>query len=119
MFFAGGNELQDLSTTQRYTRTSPRATRAGAVRQYRRRWRKLSMDLLAGDGRTVFWVGQPVMRDGDMDQALQQVNAIAAEEGAARPGITFVDDRTLFTDADGGYAAYLTMPDGQVIECHC
>lgn len=116
VFFAGGNDYQDLSApTTPYTRVAARDTPEWFT-EYRRRVAG-TMDLLAEPGRTVFWVGQPVMRDGDMDAALQQVNAIAAEEAAARPGITFIDDRALFTDASGGYTAFLTLPSGEVVEC--
>jgi hypothetical protein len=116
VFFAGGNDYQDLSApTTPYTRVAARGTPEWFA-EYRRRVAG-TMDLLAGNGRTVFWIGQPVMRDGDMDAALRQVNAIAAEEAAARPGITFIDDRALFTDANGDYTAFLTLPSGEVVEC--
>jgi uncharacterized protein len=73
--------------------------RAGAV-----------MDQVRREGRALVWVGLPVMRAPDFDARVDVIEDAARRQAARRAGVLFLDSRPLFSDAGGGYAAYL--PDG-------
>jgi hypothetical protein len=71
--------------------------------EYRSRVARV-MDLVHQTNTTTLWVGLPPMRSHGFDQAVQAMNAIYREEAARRPWISFIDTRTPFAGADGGYA---------------
>lgn len=71
-----------------------------------------TMDLLAGDGRLVIWVGQPAMKKADFDERMQILNVIYAEQAATRPWVRFLDSRAELS-VDGGYDAYLADGSGK------
>jgi hypothetical protein len=76
--------------------------------EYRKRVGE-TMDLLAGDGRLVIWVGQPPMKKADYDERMDILNVIYADQARRRPWVRFLDSATVLS-TDGGYQAYL--PDG-------
>jgi lysophospholipase L1-like esterase len=67
------------------------------------------MRTLAGNGREVYWVNAPVMRDGDLDENVVKVDAIQRRVADRVPGVTFVDAHTLFADEKGEYQS--SLPD--------
>ncbi len=70
-----------------------------------------TMDLLAGDGRLVIWVGQPYMRDQQFSDRMAALDEIYRTQAATRPWVRYLDSRPVLSPADHpGYAAYL--PDG-------
>jgi hypothetical protein len=73
------------------------------------------MNLLARDGRTLYWVGQPIARSPDFDAKMQQLNTIYAEQARGRADVSYVDSHDLFTGPDGGYSAYLGDVNGQPV----
>lgn len=85
----------------------------GWTAEYRRRVAG-TMDLLKGDNRKVYWVGQPVMRSAEFSQRMAELNAVYREEAARRPWVEFIDLWPRFTTAAGEYDAYLTDDDGEV-----
>jgi hypothetical protein len=70
------------------------------------------MDLLAGDGRLVVWVGQPAMKKADFDERMDILNRIYAEQAATRPWVRFLDSESVLS-VDGGYDAYLPDAAGK------
>ena len=70
------------------------------------------LDIFTSDGRAVFWVGSPTLRDSRKDDGVRQVNEVAKEVISGRPDMTFIDAYDLFSDADGEYAATLPGVDG-------
>lgn len=74
-----------------------------------------AFDILTADGATVFWVTQPPMRDGRLDEGIEQLNDLAAAVIADRTDVVPVDIWELFGGADG-YAARVTGPDGDTID---
>jgi hypothetical protein len=105
----GANDAQAIMTGQ-----GPAAFGTPAwVTEYRARVAG-AMDSLAADGRTVYWVGQPIMRSAGFDQRMQLVTRIYREEAARRAGIRFLDTRPLFA-VDGGYTAYLPGANGDPV----
>ena len=60
-------------------------------------------DLVAPDGRPLFWIGMPVMRPEKFHVRVQRVNTIYRAEMAIRPGAHFIDIWRLLADADGNY----------------
>ncbi len=71
------------------------------------------MRVLAADGREVFWVNAPVMRDADLEREHLKVDEIQREVAAKVDGVTFVDAHTLFADETGDYQSYAPRRDRQ------
>lgn len=108
----GGNDAQGLVTSDGVAQPfsdlwiSEYSSRVGAV-----------MDLVTnGSDRQVLWVGQPIMRSGDFDAKMQELNAVYAAEASTRPQVTFVDTRALFASASGTYDRYLPTDDGDLVD---
>ncbi|TMD09076.1 MAG: DUF459 domain-containing protein [Chloroflexi bacterium] len=81
------------------------------VTEYGRRAGAL-MDQVRREGRTVVWVGLPVMRAHDFGARMDVIDNAARRQAARRPGVLFLDSRPLFSDAGGAYAAYLPDDSG-------
>jgi hypothetical protein len=80
--------------------------------EYRRRVGD-TMDLLAGDGRLVIWVGQPYMRDPGFSNRMGVLDDIYREEAAKRPWVRYLDSRpVLSAPGKPGYAEYLPDSSG-------
>lgn len=73
------------------------------------------MDILSGDGRQLYWAGQPIARAADFDDKMQVLNAIYAAQAQGRRGVIYVDTRSLFTGPEGIYSAYLEDDNGQSV----
>ena len=76
------------------------------------------MDLAKGDGRRLVWVGEPNVGTGNVQQAVEIGNQLAAEEAASRPWVTYVDVAELLAGPGGGFSEYLTLPDGSTVRCY-
>lgn len=83
-------------------------------REYGRRVSAV-MDILSGDGRRLYWVGQPIARSGDFDAKMRVLNGIYAAQAEGREDVTYVDTRPLFAGPGGTYAAYLEDDSGQSV----
>jgi uncharacterized protein len=78
--------------------------------EYRRRVGGL-MDAVATDGRVLFWVGIPIVRDTDRyARGYEHINRILFEEAAKRPGRVYYVETYTPLSLDGGYVDY--MPGG-------
>ena len=78
--------------------------------EYRNRVRTLMV--LASQGRRLIWVGEPIVRDAELDAKMQVIDRIQREEALQVPNVTFVDARALFAGPDGGYSDYVVTADG-------
>jgi hypothetical protein len=103
----GANDAQGIVTA---TGPEPFGTEAW-VAEYRARVAAM-MDLLEADSRVVYWIGQPVMRSDAFADRMSVLDSVYEDEAAGRERVRYVDSWTLFTDASGGYAAYLPGADG-------
>jgi hypothetical protein len=65
--------------------------------------------LVGAPPRAVYWVGVPIMKDSGLSRHARDVNAVVQEVIAQHPEITYVDSYSLFSGADGNYAA--SLPD--------
>ena len=72
------------------------------------------LTVLRGNGRTVYWVGAPVMADTDYSQRVQGVNDVFREVAARHPDVTYVDAYSLFSGPDGSFASTLPVPGSGV-----
>jgi uncharacterized protein len=81
--------------------------------EYRRRVAG-TMDLLQGEGRIVYWVGQPVMRDGGFSEKMAGLNEIYRSEAETRPWVRYIDSYTMFSNDSGAYEAFLPGLDGEI-----
>jgi hypothetical protein len=70
---------------------------------------------LEGSGRTVYWVGAPILKDDAMNKGVAQVDAVAAEVVKRHPNAEYVDAYKLFSDADGQFASNLPDATGKVV----
>jgi hypothetical protein len=73
------------------------------------------MDQLAQDGRTVYWIGEPIMRSAEFDARMRLITDIYREEATRHERVRFIDTRALFSDDGGSYSAYLPGSDGQPV----
>ena len=113
----GGNDVQGLYMG--------REKRKGGVRgpvewitwhdegwrdEYARRITEFA-DIVAPDGRLLFWISMPVMRPEKFHSRVRKVNTIARAEMAIRPGGRFVDIWRLLADREGNYADRIEVPE--------
>ncbi len=70
------------------------------------------LDVLGTDGRAVYWVGSPTLRDEDKNDDVAEINDVAREVVGQRARATYVDAYDLFSDEDGEYTATLPGVDG-------
>ena len=73
------------------------------------------MKVLEASGRTVLWLGAPVLGDTKQNDAIKELNAVEKEVAKKHPGIEYFDTYALFADADGKYTATVTDADGKTI----
>jgi uncharacterized protein len=106
VFIIGANDAKNL------------AKGAGQDPQWQARYSSLveqMLNVLAGNGRSVYWVGAPVMSDAAFSQRVQQVNAVFRDVAANHRGVTYVDAFTIFSGPDGKYASMLPGPDRKAV----
>ena len=72
------------------------------------------MKVLEASGRTVLWLGAPVLGDTKQNDAIKELNAVEKEVAQKHPAVVYFDTYALFADADGKYAATVT-DDGKTI----
>lgn len=75
--------------------------------------------ILEGSGRTVLWMGAPVVKDnpqtGLTNDAIKELNAVEKEVAKKHPSTVFVDTYALLADQDGKYSATVTDETGKTI----
>jgi hypothetical protein len=71
--------------------------------------------LVGARGRTVYWVGAPIMEDNNRSDEVRQLNEVGQEVAARHPEVTYVDSYELFAGRDGKYAASLPSDSGRVV----
>lgn len=101
----GGNDVQGLYMGKGQWITWPEPEWPA---EYARRVNAFA-DLVAPDGRPLFWIGMPVMRPEKFHVRVQRVNTIYRAEMAIRPGARFIDIWRLLADADGEYTDRLDI----------
>lgn len=67
---------------------------------------------LGSEGRRLVWMGEPLVRSGDLDAKMQVIDRIQREAATAFANVTYVDGRTLFAAPDGVYSDRLPTGDG-------
>lgn len=73
------------------------------------------LDVLTGDGRSLYWIGSPPLRDEHKNDGVREVNAVAHEVTGRRRDVTYIDAYDLFSSSDGEYAAMLPGVDGDEV----
>lgn len=111
VLFIGANDHQDMAAADgsRLVEGTPEWQSEWTARL------ELTLDLLAGEDRHVFWVTQPPMRDGGLFAGVAMINDLAAPVVAARLHVTAVDIWDLF-GGDGGYIEHITTDEGDTID---
>lgn len=104
----GANDAQGIATPSGSASFGTEAW----IQEYRRRVADL-MTRLTAEGRTVYWIGQPIMRDSGFDERMRLITEVYRDEATRHPGVRFIDIRALFSDASGSYSAYLDGADGR------
>jgi hypothetical protein len=61
---------------------------------------------------TVFWVGQPIMRDNKFSDAMKNLNLIDENEVKNHKNAYFISIWDLLTDSQGNYTDYLPDENG-------
>jgi uncharacterized protein len=104
----GGNDGQNLKRGRRVLRTATPAWTA----EYSQRVVAFAR-LLAEEGRFVYWIGLPIMRDGSWVRKATAMNSGFERAGRVGPRVRFVPAWRLFADHQGGYAEYLPDETGR------
>jgi hypothetical protein len=73
------------------------------------------LEVLAGDGRTVYWIGAPIMSDTAYSERVKGVNSVYQAVAAEHPEVMYVDAFTVLSGPDGKYAPSLPRDDGRVV----
>lgn len=111
VLFIGANDHQDMADA-----AGDRLVEGTDAWQAEWRARLITaLDVLTADGAVVFWVTQPPMRDGRLDEGIQQLNQLAAAVIAERSDVVAVDIWELF-GGEAGFSERVTGPDGDTIE---
>lgn len=90
----------------------------GGEPEWRRQYAQLvdqMMTILIGNGRTVYWVGAPVMKDATRDAAVKQLNDVFKEEAAKHHDVTYIDTYNLFAGPDGKFALSLRVSESKTV----
>jgi uncharacterized protein len=72
------------------------------------------LEVLA-EGRTVYWIGAPIMSDTAYSERVKSVNSVYQEVAAKHPEARYVDAFTIFSGPDGRFASTLPRDDGRVV----
>jgi hypothetical protein len=107
----GGNDDQDMITADG-SRVIPGTDPWRA--EYERRVAQM-MDIAAAGGRTVVWVGMPIVTKPHLEQTKDIVNAVVAVEASARPDVHVIDTATLLAPPGGGFTDYLPDANGNPV----
>lgn len=111
VLFIGANDHQDMAD-----RTGARLVEGTPA--WAAEWQArlaASLDILTAEGALVFWITQPPMRDDQLDEGTDQINALAAGVITGRPDVVSVDIWELF-GGSAGFAERLTGPGGDTID---
>ena len=73
------------------------------------------MKTLEGSGRTVLWLGAPVLGDTKQNNTIKELNTVEKEVAKKHPTVVYFDTYALFADADGKYSVNVTDSDGKTI----
>ncbi len=112
----GGNDVQGLYMGREKRKGGVRGPvewitwhEEGWRHEYARRITEFA-DIVAPDGRLLFWISMPVMRPEKFHKRVRKVNTIARAEMAIRPGGRFIDIWRLLADSEGNYADRIEPP---------
>ncbi|MBK6502032.1 MULTISPECIES: DUF459 domain-containing protein [Candidatus Neomicrothrix] len=110
----GGNDAQELTDPGGNVVARP-GTPGWSV-EYRHRVDQV-FDGLRADNRRLFWVLQPNVASAKHQASVVAMNTQVRESAADRPWVTLIDGPALTAGPDGGYADFVTLPDGKQISC--
>lgn len=71
-----------------------------------------AMDIMAVDGRRVYWVGLPIARSETYSAKMKTLDAVYKAEADKRELVEYIDTWALFSTASGQYTAYLPDSSG-------
>lgn len=110
VLFLGANDHQDMQTESGVVGRGSEAWQA----EYRRRV-GITFDLLEDPDRRVFWVAQPPMQDGRLNDGIQLINDIAQDEASRRAWVVWVDAYNQF-GGDFGFTTFMPAADGAEVK---
>lgn len=110
MMMVGANDGQDIKVDGKFMAFgSPDWTQVYSARVGD------AMDIMAVDGRRVYWIGLPVARPPKYSAKMKTLDAVYKAEAEKRDGVVYVDTWTLFSDSKGAYSAYLKDSSGKSV----
>ena len=104
----------DPSTPGAVNTTVPAATTEAWKIDYAQRVDAM-LTSLSGPDRTVIWVGPPPFKNEQNNAAIQEISQVSQSVIAKHPNAVFVDDYSLFLDANGKFTDRLPDANGNVI----
>lgn len=107
----GANDGQDVMYEGKVLKVGSSAWREVYARRVDR-----AMRILTKNGRRVYWVGNPIMRDIGYRRRVAMMNHIYATVAERHPGVTFISTWALMADDKGSYAEYLKDDGGESVQ---
>lgn len=104
----GGNDGQNIKADGRVLRTAS----APWTAEYARRVTAFAAQL-AEEGRFVYWIGLPIMRDGPWLRKAAAMNSAFERSDRVDPRVRYLPTWALFSDGQGEYAEYLPDRSGR------
>lgn len=71
-----------------------------------------AMDIMAVEGRRVYWIGLPIARSETYSAKMKTLDAVYKAEADKRDLVEYIDTWALFSTASGQYTAYLPDSSG-------
>jgi uncharacterized protein len=112
VFMVGSNDDQSLAAPDGHT--YPDYSEGWKV-EYSRRAAAV-MDQVIRSGRSIVWVGVPVVHDANRSAGYRLMNQLVKTQANARKHAYFVDSYPLFVDRDGNYQQYLPDASGKLVK---
>lgn len=111
VLFFGGNDAQAIRVDGAWHEFGTDTW----LTEYRRRVRDL-MTQLTDAGRSVYWMGMPIVRSAEFQEKVDVMNQIYRSEAEAFEAVTFVDSTPVFVGTDGGFSEYLIDDSGDLVD---
>jgi hypothetical protein len=73
------------------------------------------LEILGGSGRTVLWLGAPVLKDTTQNDGIKELDAVERDVVKKHANAEYVDTYALFADREGKFSLNVTDDDGKTI----
>jgi lysophospholipase L1-like esterase len=107
----GGNDTQSIRQGDEVLEAGTRRWRT----EYRHRVRRF-MQLLAGSGRQVLWLGLPVMRSPEFNERAERMNDIFEQEAQGVSRVHYLEASSAVAGPDGAFTSFGPDAQGNLVQ---